>query len=395
MEGKAQRLAGHPGAHRQPVGTRGRSARVPGAAPGGPAGAGLVARLSVTDILESLPFYVLLVDEDHRILQANRAVRVQLGLEPSAVIGQYCPKVIHGLDAPWHACPLEEAVAKGEAVEREALDPASGLWIRSAVYPTGRLTADGKRVFFHMVSDITNRKRVEEELQTSREQLRSLSAHLESVREEERTSVAREIHDELGQMLTALKIDMSWLAKRLPRQDSLLDKTAGMSEILDGAIQTVKRISADLRPGVLDDLGLTAAIEWQGQEFEKRTDLRFEFTSLPRDIVLDRDRSTAIFRIFQEALTNVVRHANASEVRVSLTKDAGRVVLTVKDNGRGIKKRQLADPKAFGLIGMRERARSLGGEASICGSAGSGTTVTVSVPISGVEKISAENTDRR
>jgi len=368
---------------------------VPGAAPGGPAGAGLVARLSVTDILESLPFYVLLVDEDHRILQANRAVRVQLGLEPSAVIGQYCPKVIHGLDAPWHACPLEEAVAKGEAVEREALDPASGLWIRSAVYPTGRLTADGKRVFFHMVSDITNRKRVEEELQTSREQLRSLSAHLESVREEERTSVAREIHDELGQMLTALKIDMSWLAKRLPRQDSLLDKTAGMSEILDGAIQTVKRISADLRPGVLDDLGLTAAIEWQGQEFEKRTDLRFEFTSLPRDIVLDRDRSTAIFRIFQEALTNVVRHANASEVRVSLTKDAGRVVLTVKDNGRGIKKRQLADPKAFGLIGMRERARSLGGEASICGSAGSGTTVTVSVPISGVEKISAENTDRR
>ena len=121
---------------------------------------------------------------------------------PKTIVGKYCPTVIHGLDKPWDACPLEEAVAKGQAVEREALDQQSGHWIRSAVYPTGRYTQDGRGIFVHIVSDITDRKQAEQELRASQEQLRELSRHLESVREEERTNVAREIHDELGQMLT-------------------------------------------------------------------------------------------------------------------------------------------------------------------------------------------------
>jgi signal transduction histidine kinase len=247
-----------------------------------------------------------------------------------------------------------------------------------------------------MVTDITDRKEAEEQLKTSRERLRDLSRHLESVREEERTSSAREIHDELGQLLTALKIDMSWMAKRLPKAEtSLAEKTRTMYELVDGAIQTVKRISSELRPGLLDDLGLAAAIEWQAQELRKRTDIDFEFRASPKEITLDRDRSTAIFRICQEALTNVVRHANATRVRLSLQQKRGGILLRISDNGKGIAEKQLSDPKAFGLIGMRERARFWGGEVKISGTPGKGTVVAVSIPLKGGENPDAENINSR
>src|SRR5207244_2973139 len=168
----------------------------------------------------------------------------------------------------------------------------------------------------------TERKRAEERLRRSREQLRSLSAHLQSVREEERTHIAREIHDELGQMLTGLKIDLSWLENRLGRnghpktQPLLLDKIKSISNLVGSTIQTVRRISTELRPGVLDDLGLTAAIEWQGQEFQARTGIRCKFNCNVEEVKLDPDRSTAVFRIFQETFINVARHANATQVEV-------------------------------------------------------------------------------
>jgi signal transduction histidine kinase len=168
-----------------------------------------------------------------------------------------------------------------------------------------------------------------------------------------------------------------------------------MYELIDEAIQTVKRISTELRPGVLDDLGLSAAIEWAGQEFEKRTEIKLEFTSRPKDIILDGDRSTAIFRIFQEALTNIVRHANATKARISLKQDGDRVVLRIRDNGKGIDKKQLSDPKAFGLIGMRERAMSKGGDVKISATPGGGTTIIVSIPLKNMENLNAEDTNCR
>jgi len=361
-----------------------------------PQGADPDLGLRVSDILDALPFYVLLLDEHHQILQANSAVREQLGLKPEAIVGKFCPKVIHSLDEPWYACPLEEAVEKGKAVEREAVDRASGRWIRSAVYPTGSFTPDGRRIYFHTVSDITDAKQVEDQLRASREQLRELSRYLESVREEERTRMAREIHDELGQTLTALKIDLSWLAKRLPQeQELLLEKTESMYELVDGAIQTVKRISTELRPGALDDLGLADAIEWQTQEFGKRTDIKSKFSASPEGIVLDRDRSTTVFRICQEALTNIARHAEATSISVSLRKGTGRVSLKISDNGKGIEEDQILDPRAFGLIGMRERARFWGGEVRISGAPGKGTRVAVSIPLAGREDLNAQNTDCR
>ena len=345
-------------------------------------GAHMNVGVNITDILDALPFYVLLIDEHHYILQANSAVKTQLDLESKDIVGKYCPKVIHGLDEPFYACPLEEAVEKGQAVEREAFDPASGRWIKSAIYPTRRFTRDGRRIYFHMVSDITDRKQAEEQLKASREQLRSLSAHLESVREEERKNMAREIHDEVGQMLTALKIDVSSLTERSTEEQQLLvEKTKSMNELIDMAIETVKRISAELRPPVLDDLGIAVALEWQAAEFEKLTQIKCEFSSNPQDIILDPDRSTAIFRIFQETLTNVARHSDASKVKAVLVKEADKIVLTIKDNGKGIEKKHIADPKAFGLIGMRERAHFWGGGVRVTGAPGKGTAVAVSIPL--------------
>ena len=249
------------------------------------------------------------------------------------------------------------------------------------------ISYEGRPADLVLVRDITERKQAEEQLKASREQLRSLSAHLQSVREEERTSLARDIHDELGQALTALKIDLSRLAERFPTdQKSLFEKMQSMPELVDMTIQKVKRISAELRPGVLDDFGLVAAIEWQADEFRKLIGIRIKISPRPKDIVLDRDRSTALFRIFQELLTNVARHANATKVKVSLVEKAGKIVLKVSDNGKGITNEQISDSKAFGLIGIKERVRFWQGEFKISGAPGKGTTATVSVPLVNKEK---------
>jgi len=242
--------------------------------------------------------------------------------------------------------------------------------------------ATGRKIGFRgTVKDITERKWAEEELRRSREQLRSLSTHLQSMRETERTLIAREIHDELGQSLTALRMDSSWLEKRLPDdQKLLLEKTQSMSELIDMSIRTVQRISTELRPGMLDDLGLAAAMEWQAEEFQNRTGIKCELTFHPEDIILDQDRSTTIFRIFQETLTNVARHAKATSIKVSLKETMDKLVLKVRDNGKGITEKQISSPKSFGLMGMRERAAHFGGVFKINGVPRKGTTVEVKIP---------------
>lgn len=254
------------------------------------------------------------------------------------------------------------------------------IWISEnahAVHDTA-----GKTLFYEgTIEDITERKRAEEELKRSREQLRNLSAHLQSAREKERMYIAREIHDELGQMLTALKLDVSWLNSKLPGdQKALLLKTKSMAVLIDDAVRTVQRISAELRPGLLDDLGLSDAIEWQIGEFEKRSGIRCELTVSPEEILLDQERSTAIYRILQEALTNVARHAEATDVRVRLEHIGDRIELMVMDNGKGITDEEMSRTRSFGLIGLRERAHLLGGEVRIKCLKGGGTKVLAIIP---------------
>jgi signal transduction histidine kinase len=183
-------------------------------------------------------------------------------------------------------------------------------------------------------------------------------------------------------------MDLHWLANKLPEdQELLLTKTKSMSRLIDMTIQSVQRISSELRPGLLDDLGLSAAIEWQADEFENRTGIKCNVEVDPEEIVLDRDRSTTIFRIFQESLTNIARHANATMVNVSLKEESYTVGLKVSDNGKGITKEKISDPTSFGLIGMRERVHSFGGYLSITGTPKKGTTVKVRIPLDKREKL--------
>ena len=216
--------------------------------------------------------------------------------------------------------------------------------------------------------------------------MRALAARHAEVAEQEKMRLSREIHDVLGQELTGLKLDLSWLARRValvadPPRGPLLNRLATMASQIDGCVETVRRIATGLRPGVLDDLGLDAAIEWQAYEFQARAGIRVELSLPESELELDRDRATAIFRIFQELVTNVARHASATEVSVQLTPEAGWVVLEVSDNGRGITAAERSRPNALGLLGMRERALQFGGSVEIQGIEGHGTRAVVRIPV--------------
>jgi signal transduction histidine kinase len=227
-----------------------------------------------------------------------------------------------------------------------------------------------------------DRKHAEDQLRESHKQLRSLSMYLQHVREEERTRIAREVHDELGQALTSCKLDASWLAHHLPRnQKELVEKAEELSARIDSTIQTVRRISTELRPGILDHLGLAAALEWQAQEFQTRTGIHCRVSAHLHEPGLDPELTTAFFRIFQETLTNVIRHAEATQVNVQLKEESARVILEVKDNGRGISREEISDPRSMGLLGMRERAALLGGDFRIQPlRGGKGTRACVAIP---------------
>lgn len=230
--------------------------------------------------------------------------------------------------------------------------------------------------------DITERKHAEEHLKLSRERLRNLHKHTQDLREQERSRVAREIHDELGQVLTALKMDLSFLNHRLPKdQTSLHAKVMSMTRSIDASIDSVRRIIMDLRPGLLDHLGLVPAIEWQAGEFQKRTGISCTLNIPAQEIHLDREISTSIFRIFQEALTNIARHAQATGVDISLCLADDRLTLSIHDNGRGITKNQIDNPKSFGLMGMRERTLFCNGTFDIFTEVSGGTTVVVDIPL--------------
>lgn len=248
---------------------------------------------------------------------------------------------------------------------------------------TGELAAANEE----LKMEVAERKRAEGQLERSRQQLRDLTARLQSLREKERGDIAREIHDVLGQGLTSLKIDVSWLRKRLPEvgdeavRAEMAERLNAAIELLDETIATVKSLSAELRPRVLDTFGLAAAVEWQCFEFERRTGIACE-CRLPEDeLSLSAEHSTALFRIYQEMLTNVARHAQATQVCTDLRVEGGVVVLSVRDNGRGVTEADSSAPNALGLLGMRERAALLGGDVSLHGRPGRGTVVTARIPL--------------
>jgi PAS domain S-box-containing protein len=230
--------------------------------------------------------------------------------------------------------------------------------------------------------EIAERRRNQEELRATAEQLRALSARVESVREEERRHVAREVHDTLGQSLTGLKINLSLLSKKLADDAEAEDRIASMIELVDTTIQSVREISTQLRPGVIDDLGLAAALDWQLKRFEEMTGLRCSFTSMAEDDFIDKGLAITLFRIAQEALTNIVRHAGASRVEVRLLRERKAILLDVRDDGMGISREEVEARESLGILGMRERANIYGGEVEIRGKRGAGTVLVVRIPVS-------------
>ena len=230
--------------------------------------------------------------------------------------------------------------------------------------------------------EIAERRHAEEQFKETLDQLRALAARLQSVREEERASIAREIHDELGQACTAMKMDLALIGHKITRrQTQLRAKIESSMRLVDDMIVTLRRIASDLRPRTLDDLGLAAALEWQGQEFEKRTGIKCHLVLPQEPLNLDPERSTAIFRIFQESLTNVTRHAQATGVEATLEIAEDQLIFRVHDNGKGFDPEEAKAKKSLGLVGMQERALLLQGEVRIEGIPGSGTTMILRIPL--------------
>ncbi len=247
--------------------------------------------------------------------------------------------------------------------------------VRSQQLPDGR--------YLSVIRDMTDRIKAEEELKSSYKAVRSLTAHLQNIREEERTNIAREIHDELGQQLTVLKMDVAWLNKRFQGTDEKVNhRLKDLLVMLDETVQSVRRISSQLRPSLLDDLGLSAAMEWQLGEFEKRAGIKTSFNAPQEEIPIPDAAKTALFRIFQESLTNVARHAAAKELSVSLKEEEQHLVMTIADNGKGFDRLKVAEKKTLGILGMKERSEMIGGSYEINSIPGEGTSVIVSVPVS-------------
>ncbi len=245
----------------------------------------------------------------------------------------------------------------------------------------------GEACILSIIRDITDRKNMEERLRHSGKQLRELYKYLQESIEEERTRISREIHDVLGQELTVLGLDLAYLTRKIPQdRTELLQRSAQMSQHIEMSIESVRRISMNLRPPMLDQLGLVSAIQWQAEDFRKRTGTACTLKIDPTIVVKNRNLSTAVFRVFQETLTNITRHAHATEVLVELSRDDDSLALTVSDNGVGIQKEKILNPKSFGLIGMRERVKDWGGDIQISGRKGRGTTVKVTMPVKAKKK---------
>jgi PAS domain S-box-containing protein len=338
-------------------------------------------------ILDSAMDAIITVDDSEHIVLFNAAAETVFGCPRSEALGAPLAWFIPERFRATHSAHIRRFGEAGvESRRMSAQRVVAGLRRNGEEFPIeasiSRHSEHGSAYFTVILRDITDRVLADSALRRSKEELRELAAAASSVREQEKTRVARELHDELAQSLTALKMDVTWLKERVPaEQQPLVAKLESMQEMLDGTVKATRRISSDLRPLMLDDLGLLPAAEWLVNNFIQRHGIHCRFTADPPDLDLQDPHATAIFRIMQESLTNVARHAHASNVDITLDGSAGEITLRVRDNGCGFAPADPRKPNSFGLVGMRERVYLLDGEIAVDTAPGKGATIEVRIPL--------------
>ncbi len=339
-------------------------------------------RQRLFSVLEQIPAYVCLLTADYKFAYVNREFKRRFG-DPG---DRRCYEFLFDRQIPCEICQTFMVFADRKSRQWEWTGPDGKTY---AIFDYPFTDIDGSSLILELGIDISQRKIAEDKLKESRKKLRNLYVHLQSAVEAERTKISREIHDEFGTILTALNIDLSWLEKKLPGdQHTMIERIKKDVELINSAIEVVHRISSELRPGVLDYLGLSSAVEWQVKEFANRTKIGWDIAIDMKTSDLGKDISIALFRILQESLTNVSRHAEASKINVNLVETDSMVTLEVADDGKGITEEQLSDSQSLGILGMRERVEYLGGDIDIKGIPNKGTRVTIRIPIAkqGYEK---------
>lgn len=331
-------------------------------------------------LIEQAADAIALYDAKGKVLEANTSASKLLGYTKKELSGMSLTDILLEEEIKENPVQYDVLSAGYSTVKLRRMKRKDGsvvvTEVRSQQLPDGR--------FLSVVRDMTDRIKAEEELKASYKAVRKLTAHLQNIREEERTSIAREIHDELGQQLTVLKMDVSWLNKKFHGADEKANqRLKELLSMIDETVKSVRRISSQLRPSLLDDLGLTAAMEWQLSEFEKRAGIKTKLITPEEEVDLSDAVKTALFRIFQESLTNVARHSRAKKVTVVLRKDDHTFILSITDDGKGFDINKVADKRTLGILGMKERSSMIGGTYEINSTPGGGTSVIISVPVKG------------
>ncbi len=336
-------------------------------------------------ILQNVPDSIIAIDLEGRVMYWNDGATALFGYTTDEMLGQTLERLYPDAGLDGLAADIKQ-ILEGQVLIKDwngRRRDGSPVWVdvKTAVMRDTHGQAIG---LLGVGKDITERKRADEELRATHKRLREFAGRMRSVREQERALMARQIHDELGQVLTALGMDVAWLESRLPAQDRpLVEKCRAMAALIEATIGRVRTLATELRPAVLDDLGLLAAIEWETQQFARRTGIACAL-DLPATLPpLDADRSTDLFRILQEALTNVVRHAAAHHVDVQVRETPAELVLGVSDDGRGIATAEAMNPRSLGLLGMRERALLWNGTVDVRARPQGGTSVIVQLPLAG------------
>ncbi len=345
------------------------------------------AETRVRTILESAMDAVVVADASQKIILFNEAAEKVFQYPREKILGQALDMLLPERLRRVHHAHVAHFGATGATSRRMGEQSVLiGMRADGSEFPVeasiSKSGQDGERIYTAILRDISQRVSNEQALRRSREELREMASISQTVREQEKSRVARELHDELGGALTALKMDVAWMRERLPGgADPLDEKLASMQKMLDQTVAATRRISADLRPMMLDDLGLVPAVEWLVQDFQRRSGIGCELAITSPERAVPGAQATAVFRILQESLTNVARHAGATQVEITLELDEQEIVLTVQDNGRGYSTEEPRESGSFGLIGMRERVYLLNGEVSVTSAPGEGALVEVHLPV--------------